>query len=175
MDKIKKICEALEDCVIAQVNKGIENVDTNELSLAIDMIKDMAEVKYKTAITEAMEGYNDVPYHYFDDNKKMGWGGDSKMYYEPHYRMTPEMYKNHTLEQMRDMDRKNGKMYYTEPKMDSKFIESKRRYMENKGDTNKLNMAMNDLGEEIKEMVMGATSEERTMAKQKLINLANAM
>jgi hypothetical protein len=63
----------------------LDTVDTEELGDVVDMVKDLEEAIYYCTITKAMEG-----------KEKMG---------EPHHYYT----------EYRDMDRPNGKMYYTEP------------------------------------------------------------
>jgi adenine-specific DNA methylase len=69
----------------------LDEVDTKELGEAVDMIKDLCEAMYYTAITEAMEDKK--------DEKK-----EHHYYIEPTYR---------------DMDRSGGRMYYSEPHMNN--------------------------------------------------------
>ena len=59
---IKKMCEKLMDAVNHELDKGIENVNAEELGETIDMIKDLYEAKekmykacYYKQIMEAME------------------------------------------------------------------------------------------------------------------------
>ena len=54
MHKLKSMKHSLESCAYAQMS-NLESVDTKELGEVIDMIKDLAETMYYTAITEAME------------------------------------------------------------------------------------------------------------------------
>ena len=54
-ENTRKIREKLEECVLEQLNKGIDAVETNELTLIIDMIKDLSEAEYHCTITETMK------------------------------------------------------------------------------------------------------------------------
>ena len=117
----------------------------------------------------------------------------------PEYHMTPEMYKNYSPEYFRDMDRDFGKMYYTDtssinmtrtPMRDVKEGRSgmsRRTYMEtkeiHKGNTPQdkdvkmkdLDHYLNELGEDVKEMIIDATPEEKQLMKTKLSNLATKL
>lgn len=113
----------------------------------------------------------------------------------PYYHMTPEMYKEHGPEYYRDMDRKDGKMYYTEPirtdgverirdHREGKSGMSRRTYLEtkdmHKGNTPadkqakmaELEKYTKELAEDVTEMISDATPEERTMIRTKLQALA---
>ena len=111
--------------------------------------------------------------------------------------MTPEMYREHTPEHYRDMDREESRMYYTETGMDNRSHMgtmsrdhregrsgmSRRNYMETKemhpGNTPEdkqkkvqdLEKYMNELATDVTEMITGATPEEKTMLKQKMQTL----
>lgn len=127
---IEEICEKLTECTKSELAKGIENVDAKEMGEVVDMIKDLSEAKhyiveamYKTTIGTAMEENADDYGETWDENGKRFYRRrDSKgrfmysepMYYEPNYRMTPEMYREHEPKYYRDMDRKDGRMYYSE-------------------------------------------------------------
>lgn len=76
--------ETLVAAVQGQMGR-LDQADTEELGQVIDMIKDLEEAMYYCAITKAME-----------ENEK-----------EPKYFTYPVPY-------YRDMDRDNGRMYYTE-------------------------------------------------------------
>ena len=119
----------------------------------------------------------------------------------PEYVMTPDMMREHDPEYWRDMDRKNGKMYFTETmptvgrtsdvgRMDSmrdhregRSGQSRRTYMETKeihkdgtaedkqSRLKDLDCYMNELNEDMKELIKDMTPEERTMLKQKMAKL----
>lgn len=90
----------------------------------------------------------------------------------------PEMY--------RDMDRSRGRMYYTDEMRtshESPYEETKRYYTESKHknpndhqeNVRKLQEWMDEIEADVKGLVSGMTSEERQMARQKIINLANTL
>lgn len=109
----------------------------------------------------------------------------------PYYHMTPDMMREHDPEYWRDMDRKAGKLYYTEPvrmdgmremhdRKDGKSWEKRRGYMETKeihkdGSPESkqhrmkdLEMYVKDLTEDVVDMIADASPEERALLKQKM-------
>ena len=72
IEKLKSIEEKLICCAEAELAKGIESVDTQEMGEVIDMIKDLAEAKYYCAVTEAMEDYDEGEW---DESDRMGYTG----------------------------------------------------------------------------------------------------
>lgn len=72
-------------CCLEAQMNHLENVDAKELGEVVDMVKDLEEAMYYHAITKAMEGKEQQ--------------GNNHYYYTEY----------------RDMDRPNGKMYYSEP------------------------------------------------------------
>lgn len=124
--------EKLTECAKCEIeNKGIEHVDTKEMGEVADIIKDLCEAEYYAKISKAMdESEYGEDYDYrgaYDEHERKGYRGqprDSRgrymsrrrMGYEepPYYHMTPEMYKEHDPEYYRDMDRMDGRLYYTE-------------------------------------------------------------
>lgn len=131
---IKKMCEKLMDSVNHELDKGIENVDTKELSEAIDMIKDLYEAKkemyeacYYKQIMEAMEKNDFEDEEEIMDEGRRGYRGRSR---DSMGRFTSRggrgrggrrgyessmMYDEdwEEMERMRDFDRSSGKMYYS--------------------------------------------------------------
>lgn len=137
---IKKMCEKLMDSVNHELDKGVENVNAEELGEVIDMIKDLYEAKekmykacYYKQIMEAMEeseyGEDYDEYGPMDDGRRGYRGqprdsmgrfrsrrgrGGRRGYEEPIYHMTPEMYRRMPMEWERDMDRDEyQRMYYS--------------------------------------------------------------
>ena len=102
--------------------------------------------------------------------------------------MTPDMYREHSPEYYRDLDRSEGRLYYTEPITTGKTHDtregrsgmSRRSYMEtkemHKSNTpedkqqkmKELEKYMGELSTDITEMISDASSEERNLLKQKL-------
>ena len=126
----------------------------------------------------------------------------SRMYHEPDYRMTPEMYRENSPEHLRDMDRNKGIMYYTESGMNrasgnngqmSRSGESTRtgramRHYEETKEMHKSNSAedkehrmkamtelMDEFKEEMMEKMRNASPEEKTILKKKMMNLSEQM
>ena len=204
--------EKFTECAKHEVEKGIENLDTKEMGEVADIIKDLCEAEYYAKISKAMdeseygEGYDmNGPMEerrYYrgqprDSRGRYMSGGRRMGYHEPMYHMTPEMYREHTPEDYRDMDRHEGRMYYTETGMDhfagdGKMMRdsregrsgmSRRTYMETKemhpGNTpedkqkkvHELEKYMNELATDVTEMISGSTAEEKTLLKTKLQSL----
>ena len=116
----------------------------------------------------------------------------------PYYHMNPDMYREHTPEYYRDVDKENGRLYYTETGnmnnvsnqnmrdyREGRSGMSRRGYMESKEqhksnsqeDKQKkmleLEKYVDDLSNDVKEMIMDSTPEEKSMLKQKLMGMAN--
>lgn len=111
--------EDLISCAKHEVDNGIASLDTKEMGEVADIIKDLCEAEYYAKISKAMdeseygEDYDlDGP---MDDKRYYrGQPRDSMGRYKRRgYEMTPEMYRNHDPEYWRDMDKHEGRMYYT--------------------------------------------------------------
>ena len=188
--QLKKIMEKLESCIVSELERGIDKVDTKELGEAIDMLKDISKAMYNMSVIEAMEEYSE------DEEGKMYYGGrgrrrDSRGRYmsrRGYDEMFP-MYDDHSW--TRDMDREGmGRMYYTnqtsnmgQPNNSRDSREgrsgmSRKGYMESK-EMNKSEMEtkkeleeyMKELGSDIAEMVSTATPAEKAMLKQKMTEI----
>lgn len=137
MHKLHEMLEKIEETMAEQLNKGIDNVDTKEFGDVADIYKDLMCAKkdyleacyYKTVI-EAMNEYDpedeksedyedfDMRRYYRGQPRSKTSGrfmrrGDGRRSYTPYYHMTPEMYREHEPEYYRDMDRSEGRMYYS--------------------------------------------------------------
>lgn len=197
MESLKKICGHLEDCVLAELGKDKSMIDAKELGEVVDAIKDIKMAIYYASITEAMEDaeygkdYNENGRMYYTRRRRDSRGRymytepmDDMMYYdnmeyysEPKYRMSPDMYKSHSPQEMRDMDRKQGRMYYTEnPAM--KNNRHLRRYFENKGMGDEgmklkgLEQDLKEISEEITNLVGDMGNTEKQVLRTKLQNIA---
>lgn len=146
--------ECLTEKTLSELDKGIENVNVEEMSEAVDMIKDLCEAEYRAVIVKSMKKADEEEEEYdkellrslkteygeengrrFYDHYRYANGrfapkgkGTYRRGYEepPYYHMYPE------AEHMRDMDRDYGKMYYTEPMNESNYDRAKRNYTETK-------------------------------------------
>ena len=194
-EMIEKLSEAAE----CEFSKGIENVDTCEMDKVVDMMKDLSEAMYYRTLTKAMqESDTEEIMEMFDK-----YGDDGKRYYDmwryksgrfapkgrgtrrgydepPYYRMNPDMYREHTPEYYRDMDRENGRLYFSEPiTMESRYDKAKRMYTETKANHNSGSVEdkqltlkegekmLNVIIDELMEMVSDATPEMKNMIKTK--------
>lgn len=213
--RMHEMLEKLTECTKEEFEKGTENIDVAEMGAAVDMIKDISEAMYYRVLTNAMldsdtdeimemfDRYGeDRRYydHYRYKNGRFapkGHGAYRRGYEEPpYYHMTPEMYREHDPEWYRDMDRKTGKMYYTEPRnaenmgisdrshtrdsREGKSGMSRRTYMETKemhkdntpeskqAKMKDLEKYMGELSSDVTEMIADASPEERQLLKQKL-------
>jgi hypothetical protein len=196
--------EKLAECAEKQFNNGIESVDTAEMGQVTDMLKDLAEAMYYRTLTKAMddsdpeeimemfERYGDGGRRYYDHYRyadgrfaPKGRGTYRRGYDEPpYYHMTPEMYRN--MENYRDMDRRDGRMYYSEPSMnsgvhtESRYDIAKRNYTESKelhrGNTpedkeqkmKELEKYLREIGSDIAELISDASTEEKNLLKNRM-------
>lgn len=201
--------EKLTECAEQELAKGVECVDTAEMGAVIDMIKDISEAMYHRTLQKTMEEsdtedimdmfdrYEDGGRMYYDHYRyedgrfaPKGKGRYRRGYVEPpYYRMTPEMY--HDMEDYRDYDRKDGRMYYTEPatvmKSESNYDRAKRAYTESR-DLHRGNTAQDkeakmkdlegyfrEISTDITDLLADMTQEERSMLKAKVSALATKL
>lgn len=149
--------ECLTEKTLGELDKGIENVNTEEMSEAVDMIKDLCEAEYKAVIVKSMKKADEEEEEY---NKELlralkdeyGEEGGRRYYDEYRYKTTGRYapkgkgtyvgrrgYEEPPYMHMypeRDMDREYGRMYYTEPTAthtsESGYDRAKRMYTETK-------------------------------------------
>ncbi len=154
IERIHKMVECLTEKTLSELDKGIENVNVEEMSEAVDMIKDLCEAEYKAVIVKSMKKADEEEEEY---NKELlralkdEYGEESGRRFYDHYRYAdgrfapkgkgtyrrgyeepPYMHMYPEAEHMRDMDRDYGKMYYTEPMPESNYDRAKRNYTETK-------------------------------------------
>lgn len=145
--RIHEMEEKLTEIALCEINKGIECVNTAEMGAVIDMIKDLACAEKDAREAKEMEKEEEdekKENEYFLKMLKEEYGdeeGEKRFYsgqprsrtsgrfmrrgdgrrrgYEepPYYHMTPDMMREHDPEYWRDMDRRTGKMYYTDANM----------------------------------------------------------
>lgn len=206
--------EKLTKCAEMELEKGVENVDTKEMGEVVDIIKDLAEAEYYAKISKAMdESEYGEDYDYmgaYDDMRKgyrgqprdsrgryMSRRGGRRGYEEPMYHMPLDVYKDYSAEELRDMDRNIGRMYYTDnanggsmatrmqggmnggrDNREGRSGMSRRGYMEakemgkDKGEKMKeLENYMKELSSDVTEMISDASPEEKSMLKSKMQTL----
>lgn len=134
LDGLEKIYKKLEEVIKHEFDEGVEHINTHEMGEVIDMLKDVSVAKeklikgcYYKQIMEAMEkseygeDYNedgpmDEPryynaYRYANGRYAPKGRGTRRGYEEPRYHMPIEyMYPSAYY---RDMDRTDGRMYYS--------------------------------------------------------------
>ena len=123
--RIHEMIEKLTKCAEMEFEKGVENINAEEMGEVTDMIKDLAEAEYYAKISKAMdESEYGEDYDYigaYDEHSRKGYRGQprdsrgrymSRRGYES--RMMPEMDWD-DIEYQRDMDRNShNRMYYTD-------------------------------------------------------------
>lgn len=126
--RIHDMIEKLTKCAEMEFEKGVENINAEEMGEVTDMIKDLAEAEYYAKISKAMdEAEYGENYDYmgaYDEHSRKGYRGqprDSKGRYMSRRgyegRMMPEMDWD-DMEYQRDIDRNShNRMYYTDGSM----------------------------------------------------------
>lgn len=161
IERMHKMIECLTEKALAELDKGIENVDTKEMGEVVDMIKDLNEAEYRAVIVKSMKEVDEKQKEYDKEllrALKDEYGEEGGRRYYDHYRYAngrfapkgkgtyrrgyeelPYMHMYPEAEHMRDMDRDYGKMYYTEPMTgntqhmsESGYDRAKRMYTETK-------------------------------------------
>lgn len=135
--RMHDMIEKLSECAKSEFEKGIENVNTDEMGKVTDMLKDLAEAMYYRTLTNIMEEsdvedalgmldrrfYDDYRYKTTGRYAPKGRGSyvGRRGYEEPPYMhmMNREDLQDwdsmSERERMRDLDRASrGRMYYTE-------------------------------------------------------------
>lgn len=146
--------ECLTEKTLSELDKGIENANVEEMSEAVDMIKDLCEAEYRAVIVKSMKKADEEQEEYDKEllrSLKTEYGEENGRRFYDHYRYAngrfapkgkgiyrrgyeepPYMHMYPEAEHMRDMDRDYGKMYYTEPANESGYDRAKRNYTETK-------------------------------------------
>lgn len=187
MEQLKMMKECLMASVQGQMG-NLQNVDTQELGAAIDMIKDLEEALYYCTITKSMEEsekYGKEKYYMERDmDRPMG-----RMYYDGgRYNMRfndghGSMYysgSNGTS----TPDQSSGSRYYTErdypnltvrdyregrsPMSRRTYIESKEMHKDKQTQIKELEQYMHELSEDLIEMIEDSTPEERQLLHKKM-------
>lgn len=157
IERIHKMIECLTEKALGELDKGIENVNTEEMGEAVDMIKDLCEAEYKAVIVKSMKKADEEEEEYDKEllrtlKAEYGEEGGRRYYDEYRYKTTGRYapkgkgsyvgrrgYEEPPYYHMypeRDMDREYGRMYYTEPTAthtsESGYDRAKRMYTETK-------------------------------------------
>ena len=188
MKQLKNMKETLVAATQAQLT-NLENVNTQELGCAIDMIKDLSEAIYYCSIAKSMEEAKEEQKKQMEMAKYQN-GGQQMMYQEEPRRMyytEPRANPNTNSSMNQQTSRSsNGNNtgnyqefeYYPNP-YSGRSTERRRTYMESKHLNDKsasmkeLEYYAQDLTSDVIEMIEGATLEEKQMLAKKLTILAN--
>lgn len=211
MKTVKSMCECMENAIKTQMDKGLDHVDTHELYEAVDIYKDLSEVKKNIAKTcyykQIMEAMEESEYgEDYDENGEIRYyrgqprrsngeymsrrRGNRRGYdkmpidYTKESDWYDEMYPYNNY---RDIDRKLGRMYYTDEtsgKMnenmqnqnmnESNSSKAMRKYMDDKmtadGATKMKDLEhyMSELSGDVTKMLANASQGEKDMVKQKM-------
>lgn len=115
---MEDICEKLVKTLSVHLESGIQEADTEETGKVVDMIKDLCEAKekcvkamYHCQIMEAMEDSEGYGKDWDEEGPLRGYRGRSAR---------TGRYVHRAYSEGRDMDRNDGRMYYTvEPAHDN--------------------------------------------------------
>jgi hypothetical protein len=149
-----EMIEKLTKCAEMELEKGVENINAEEMGEVTDMIKDLAEAEYYSKISKAMdEAEYGEDYDYmgaYDEYERKGYRGqprsktsgrfmrrgDGRRSYMP--MMYEHDYDWDGMQSDRDIDRHLGRMGYTEPMhkdethTESRYDRARRGYEESK-------------------------------------------
>ena len=89
IERIHKMLECLAEKSLCEIEKGIDNVNTEEMGEVIDMIKDLSEAEYHATITKAMNEADEA-----DIMEKLLEYGDDRRYYD-RYRYAADQWTGH--------------------------------------------------------------------------------
>lgn len=124
VDMVKDLACAEKDALIAKEMRKAHEDDEAEEKYIRKMLKEENKDEFK----RYMEEYGDEGERRFYDDWRYASGrfapkgrgsyeprrsGRRRGYVEPMYHMPIDMYRDYTAEELRDMDRMDGKMYYT--------------------------------------------------------------
>lgn len=211
--RIHEMLECLTEVSKTQLDKGSSSVNTDEMGKVVDMIKDLSEAEYYSRIAKSMEEYEEdekeaekFRLHLFEEKYGESEGrrfydhyrysngrfapkgsGTYRRGYEepPYYHVMPREYHDYSdMENMRDMDRNRGRMYYADQHSESRYDRAKRMYTESKelhkGNTpadkdqkmKDLEGYFKEISDDITGMIVDASPEEKAMLRTKLTTLA---
>ena len=201
---IHSMIEKLAEVAKCEIDNGVENIDTKEMEKVAEILKELSEAEYYAKISKAMdEAEYGLDYDYmgaYDVHERRGYKGqprDSKGRYMRKKRMGYEepiyMSDMYPAEYYRDMDRWDGKMYYTDTVADmadgkhhmrddkegksgmmrKSYMETKEMHKDNTPENKQIKMKelekyMRELSDDITEMISDATTEEKNVLKNKM-------
>ena len=171
-------------CVVENQLCNLNEVDTEELGEAIDMIKDLEEAIYYCTVTEAMN--NPKKEHNWEMKKSDHYqkSEDDRMYYEGYPMYYADRGHVNSGNGTSNTNSSNGRNYYDDPMSRDDYTGrspmSRRMYMEAKHtgrdkatQLRELEKYMQELSQDITEMIADASPEEKQYLEKKITALAS--
>ena len=190
----------MKDCLLCTVENQLchlDEVDTEELGDAIDMIKDLEEAIYYCTVTEAMNKQGKEmrmemkkgDHHQSPEDDRMYYGGYPMYYADERPRRDDGTFYADTGHVnsgngTSNTNSSNGRNYYDEPmwrdEREGRSPMSRRMYMEAKHmnrdkatQLRELEKYMQELSQDITEMIADASPEEKQYLEKKITALAS--
>ena len=182
MEQLKAMKQCLEGCVQGQVF-DLKNADYHELGAAVDMIKDLCEAIYYCTITEAMEEKEEgkETHYYTHTLPYLDYGRDmdrtyGRMYYNGNGGSTSSSggtmnYTEHPMTRLDMRDSREGRS----PMSRRMYMETKQMHQPKEIKMKELEKYLQELGQDITEMIVDASPEEKSLMQQKLTGLVQKL
>ena len=171
-------------CVVENQLCNLNEVDTEELGEAIEMIKDLEEAIYYCTVTEAMN--NPKKEHSWEMKKSDHHQGpeDDRMYYRGYPMYYADSSHVNSGNGTSNTNSSNGRNDYDDPmgrdEREGRSPMSRRMYMEAKhtgkdkvAQLRELEKYMQELSQDITEMIADASPEEKQYLEKKITALAS--
>ena len=171
-------------CVVENQLCNLNEVDTEELGEAIDMIKDLEEAIYYCTVTEAMN--NPKKEHNWEMKKSDHHQKpeDDRMYYRGYPMYYADSGHVNSGNGTSNTNSSNGRNYYDDPidrdEREGRSPMSRKMYMEAKhtgkdkvAQLRELEKYMQELSQDITEMIADASPEEKQYLEKKITALAS--
>lgn len=159
MERLKSMKDTLMATVQAQMG-NLQDVCTEELGEAIDMIKDLSEAIYYCTITEAMDEKEKGNTYYYTENK-----------YTDGSRMSRDYEKMYYTEQEMPWEMSN-EFEGESPKHRKKYLEGRDKHYTKEQQMKELEKYIQYLTSDVVDMLKDATPEEKRLVQNKLTTLA---
>lgn len=159
MERLKSMKDTLMTTVQAQMG-NLQDVCTEELGEAIDMIKDLSEAIYYCTITEAMDEKEKGNTYYYTENK-----------YTDGSRMSRDYEKMYYTEQEMPWEM-SDEFEGESPKHRKKYLEGRDKHYTKEQQMKELEKYIQYLTSDVIDMLKDATPEEKRLVQNKLTTLA---
>ena len=177
----------MKDCLLCTVENQLchlDEVDTEELGDAIDMIKDLEEAIYYCTVTEAMNKQGKEMHMEMKKGDHHQKTEDDRMYYGGYPIYYADSGHVNSGNGTSNTNSSNGQNYYDDPmwrdEREGRSPMSRRMYMEAKHmnrdkatQLRELEKYMQELSQDITEMIADASPEEKQYLEKKITALAS--